>query len=508
MVPKQQSDTPSETSARSASSSSSNEKNSTQVRKQKTASIIWDIELPDHVPGSDSEVTKSNTMVVNARRHDWDTSQVVHHSKTPTQPQQSDDLAGPPAGGTLSVLSLRPSQSASQIVTEEPQKPDKIGFSKYFAIQRNDQDANVSRGRQPTEEIQTLVSQSQDLPPTLQKNDPPPESEHRTGDMVAELQSVLVEVEPATSRHSRPPSRESLCSLDRELQSTAGLYPHLSCHSSDGDSQQPTFCRAYEGSARSLLVVSEPLDGVYRDNLTPQYLPTGELELDIIMDPPLAANEDELFYDPFFISDGLDHEEGCLDDVDEDMDQAHLDLDLLRDDPTEDGLYCADESYCIDIDSLEDISPDAISQSFWQPSDADNLESHAYMLHELEEDSGLMMQDSDSMVEAYTEGCLDETTHFSDTLSIGTKFAAADYEYSTSSIDGIEADTEEHAAAPMEMQCFSQGRALLLGIANDTLDCEDDHREAATLDRKYRSLSKIEEDVAKRMKGHWLPQRL
>ena len=119
-----------------------------------------------------------------------------------------------------------------------------------------------------------------------------------------------------------------------------------------------------------------------------------------------------------------------------------------------------------------------------------------------------MMMHDDSMAETYTEDCPDAMADFSDTLSIGTKFTPDVYEYETSSIGGIEADAEEHAVAPMEMQCFSQGRALLLGIANDTLDCEDDHLEAATLTQNYRSLTKMEEDVAKRLKGHWLPQRL
>lgn len=500
-APKQRPSTSSESSV--GASHSGKEDDSTQAGRQKAESIVWDIELLDHAPGSGSEVTKSNTMVVNARRPNWDTSQ-VHPSKPTLQPQASDDRAGVPADGATSVLSLRPSQSASQILTEEPREPDKAGISRYFPAQEHHQEASEeSRSEKIAQEVQLLQTHPEEPPHVLRQIDPQLEPERRT-DIEVEPESVLAEVEPATLRHSRPPSRDSLYSLDRELQSVAGLKPHLSYHSSDGDSHWPTFCRAYDDSALSVLVSSEPPDGVYLDHSAPSYLPTGEPEIDMMSDSALAANEDELLYDPVFISDAFQPEGCTLDDESENLDQAHLDLDLIRDDPTEDDLYYADESHYVDVDGLEDMSQDLIPQSFWKPLNAENIGRHAYMV---QEDSGLMIQD-DSMVEAYTDDCPDETATFSDTLSIGANFAAADYAYETSSIEGIETDTEQHAAVSMEMQCFSQGRALLLGIANDSLDCEDDHREETTLNRNYRSLSKIEEDVAKHMKGHWLPQRL
>lgn len=459
---------------------------------------MWDIELPGQVLGTGSEVTKSNTMVINTLRPAWNTSQ-IHSSKPAFQVQQSDDQTGARSDVALSSLSLRPSQSASQIVTEEPRKPDKTAISKYFSQTENQQGTDKdSRSQQFADETQPFKDKLQETPQPPPVGDTElPEQDHRS-EAVAEPKPVLVEEDP-TLRPSRTSSRSSLCSLDRELQSVAGLYSHLSCHPSDSDSRLATFCRAYNDSAMSAL---EPPDKVYIDDLTPTYLPTGDLELNMILSSPSAVNEDELYCDPVFISDAFDPQAGILDD--EVLDRANLDLDLMRVDATGDDLYYADESYCLDIDSLEDISQDAIPQTFWMPSDAANFGRDTYVV---QEDSGLMMHD-DSMAETYTEDCPDAMADFSDTLSIGTKFTPDVYEYETSSIGGIEADAEEHAVAPMEMQCFSQGRALLLGIANDTLDCEDDHLEAATLTQNYRSLTKMEEDVAKRLKGHWLPQRL
>ncbi|KAL4241344.1 hypothetical protein ABKN59_000180 [Abortiporus biennis] len=438
------------------------------VARDRPESVVWDIEL-GHSLGPDS--TLSRSLVVDIRNRRWAekectsekedncsnqgrTSDDGHRNST----EAEDNIVTSKSQVNETTSTLHPSQSASQVVTHRVDHPQR---SRFFPISEvmattpcattppvGNACSNTERERHNTSSSAMALQQQTESPRVNED-----EYDNCQRDNIA---NRLLEV------HSNPEKIEScevletsslIHSLDRELHSTAGLYAlDPSNISSDGH------------SSSNMIRDTGDFHDIHQSEIYIEYEPTDDEEWnDEDMDSTNQAFEEcsrnlqmnDIEPEIPFYSGGFAVEFG-------------------------DTSWPFESDIAFDLDLLETMPP----------------------FHHVEAnvpigDDSKPLYNVDYNDEA--SGCLGENAYY--TLHNGSEpFGMLS--------DGDKEDTEEYGdgeeletALSSELEVggtFSHGKALLLGLSNS-----DDG-----MNHAYQSVRGIELDTAKRLKGHWLPQRL
>ncbi|CAL1702208.1 unnamed protein product [Somion occarium] len=438
------------------------------TKAREAESVVWDIELGDNA--LDVESTVSQSMVVDTRTRKWTAQESYPNAATlPAEPLLVSSPTGPddPQPESQSSVSLRPSQSASQVLFAEYPKPAPIDVSKYFRNSPAEVDS------QPTEAKRVHVDNDEDSPVDSIEDESPALQEQRSTVEIGELpyRSELISPQPS--------SVQTVCSFDRELQSIAGLHLHLFAGSSEA---YPEVEIIHENTSNAEL--SEGEDGGM-DDASIWVHESFSLRPNLHSGPTLSEDEamslDTAFHNSC---------EGACYDSDEfavlSPDDASVYSDSQTDTTRHPNMY--DDEH-----NLRGMPFNNAMESASAPLQSHDPGSEEYAAH-----SASIIEDDEGYLFDLCEG---ETRD--DIISVSGE-RVAEISWSTSSNPASEEDSTEfeEQSAPSELQYFSQGRALLLGITSDSFDCE------GPSSNRPQALSHVERNIARQLKGHWLPQRL
>ncbi|KAI0079669.1 hypothetical protein K474DRAFT_552315 [Panus rudis PR-1116 ss-1] len=401
-------------------------------------SIIWDIENDDNPLPKGSEVSR-RSMVQDTRTSQWckPTGEQPKSELQILPPGKVTDSAAVPLDDRSVTESLQPSDSASQY------KPSAIvqhqAASRFFSTTICTPLPNTFAAHDDTAPPvrETYVDEATQIPTA--KGDNSVMAEHHGNLSHTAVDEAMSAIILGHGPSSLLCCADSLCEFDRELQSIAGLDMIAPSHIDRSNLASDLACEA-----------EEPLD------------------ISLVADFPLVYDVcPTLCFEEttgnIGVLESSDCNYGCTDDYG-----------WIMGSPSCTTHQSCDEDY---------ISYDVAAQRF---NNLNEYDTEGY----IEEGSGLSQ---DNEFDDYSEesGIDSHSLLLFDTSpSLLSDLAEAESP-SSSPI------SEEH---PIEFQQFSQGRALLLGIAEDGI--ERDH----VVSRGYHSVAVAEEDVARKLKGHWLPQ--
>ncbi|TCD71292.1 hypothetical protein EIP91_011063 [Steccherinum ochraceum] len=435
---------------------------------EKKSSVVWDIEHDSDVPTANS-VDKPKSLVMQSKSAHWGKSigsrKVTQFSPLASPPRAPDIPVVSPkrsdAGDTTS-LSLRPSQSASQVQATKLEV-DPVTKSRFFRpVQVAAVQAKITQERK---------SES----PHLEDNDPDAmDSVHRDNHCPKPF---------PTTRHDSPsPSANSSIASRMPIEHAGEpAYALMSTPDfSDNYKEMATFSEPW-------LANSEGTQASFEDNYRAQRL------------------HDE-------ISDPLRWEGSSVDPVEDQYDVSAVDLRAHGYLERSSAVGSFDQDYMRTYDDalparsmeLVDVLDGQYEVPLYSITALEELDSGDVLGDLLYDDrgsgSGVFLDDlgADSLMD---EAPLEDSAM--GPLSDGPGRGADSIDLEPLD-DSVQTDSSGFSREDEVAQAdFVHGRELLLGMREDMMEIDS----SVSGRPVYQTVSKAEESVAKQLKGHWLPQR-